>query len=254
MGFDLITRADDAGSSHAANRAIYQATQNDFLQNVSLMAPAPYIEEAYYMLKDQKHICFGMHATLNSEWDIFKWTPCSPKEKISTLLDDTGNYYNTPRKFKDAPPNISQIITEYNAQLDRLTKLGFNVSYVDSHMFAECINPEHLQAFNEWVQKKGLLNHHDYNLKIPFTDSSLTQIDNLKLYSDTVADAQYLMIFHPACPTEEMLSFYHEGAPASMIRHDRGDEYEFLTSNIASAVIKKYDINVIRYDMAKKIK
>ena len=33
------------------------------------MAPGHYIEEAAQYLKDKKHICLGMHFTMNAEWE-----------------------------------------------------------------------------------------------------------------------------------------------------------------------------------------
>ena len=42
----LITRADDFGSSHSANQAIYEVSKKGIVKNVSVMACAPYLEEA----------------------------------------------------------------------------------------------------------------------------------------------------------------------------------------------------------------
>ena len=46
----LITRADDFGSSHSANQAIYEVSKKGIVKNVSVMACAPYLEEAAEML------------------------------------------------------------------------------------------------------------------------------------------------------------------------------------------------------------
>lgn len=71
----FITRADDAGSSRSANRAIAQVVDGGFVRNVSLMACGPAIEDAAQLLAHRKDVCFGMHTTLNAEWDKVKWRP-----------------------------------------------------------------------------------------------------------------------------------------------------------------------------------
>ena len=65
----LITRADDFGSSHSANQAIYEVSKKGIVKNVSVMACAPYLEEAAEMLASSKDVTFGMHSVINAEWD-----------------------------------------------------------------------------------------------------------------------------------------------------------------------------------------
>ena len=60
----LITRADDFGSSHSANQAIYEVSKKGIVKNVSVMACAPYLEEAAEMLASSKDVTFGMHLSL----------------------------------------------------------------------------------------------------------------------------------------------------------------------------------------------
>ena len=77
----LYTRGDDCGSSHSANRAILEACETGILKNVSFMLPAPYIEEAAQMFSGRNEFCFGLHVTMNAEWDSLKWGPVSDPHK-----------------------------------------------------------------------------------------------------------------------------------------------------------------------------
>lgn len=77
----IITRADDCGSSRGANQAVIEAAGRGFVKNISLMAGGAFIGESATYLKDNKRICFGMHFTINSEWDRVKYAPVSKKRK-----------------------------------------------------------------------------------------------------------------------------------------------------------------------------
>jgi predicted glycoside hydrolase/deacetylase ChbG (UPF0249 family) len=68
----FITRADDLGGSYSANQAIEQVIDAGFIKNVSIMACGPAVEDAARRLAHRKDVCFGMHTTLNAEWDRVK--------------------------------------------------------------------------------------------------------------------------------------------------------------------------------------
>ena len=127
----IITRSDDAGSSKGANQAIFEAVNHPFVKNISLMAPGHYIEEAAQYLKDKKHICLGMHFTMNAEWDNVKWGPVSPAEDVGAMLDASGNFLAEPKLSSANGVTIEMIRKEWNAQLDRLTRLGLDIRYAD---------------------------------------------------------------------------------------------------------------------------
>ena len=77
----LLTRADDLGSSHAANEAILLVAEAGFVKNISVMAVCPHLEEAAEMLSGRTDVAFGLHACVNSEWDRILWPPLShPKD------------------------------------------------------------------------------------------------------------------------------------------------------------------------------
>ena len=63
----LITRADDFGSSHSANQAIYEVSKKGIVKNVSVMACAPYLEEAAEMLGISTGYAYKIIRGLNEE-------------------------------------------------------------------------------------------------------------------------------------------------------------------------------------------
>lgn len=64
--FRLVTRADDAGSSRSANRAIHQTATQGIARNISLMACGPQIEDAAKSLCDLDGVDFGLHVCLST--------------------------------------------------------------------------------------------------------------------------------------------------------------------------------------------
>mgnify|MGYP002234181798 FL=1 len=101
------------------------------------MACAPYLEEAAEMLASSKDVTFGMHSVINAEWDRVVWGPVAPKEKVKSLIDHRGVFYQDVLELAAAKPDLDEIITEYKYQLERLRKVGFPIAYIDSHMMPE---------------------------------------------------------------------------------------------------------------------
>ena len=77
-GFDpneklLIVRADDVGMCHLVNKAIFEAFYKGVLSSYSLMIPCPWIMEAVDFFKENSHYDYGIHSTLTSEWEFYRW-------------------------------------------------------------------------------------------------------------------------------------------------------------------------------------
>ncbi len=130
----LVTRGDDAGSSQSANRAIFEAAQAGTLRNISLMAPGPCFEDAAKVLCALPHVDFGLHVTLNSEWDAPRWGPISRRDEVSSLLDVDGNFTREPKVLFERDADADEMLREVEAQLHRAREAGFSISYLDEHM------------------------------------------------------------------------------------------------------------------------
>ena len=247
----IISRADDAGSSNSANDAILQVIKAGFIKNVSLMATGQFINSAAEMFAKETTVCFGLHCTLNAEWDNVKWGPVSNIGKDSGLLDDNGYLLPHPAIFKETKPNIDTVIKEYNAQLDVLTRLGFNISYVDSHMFEEYFVQGLMEAKKEWAKSKGLIYHMDCKSSPGYRYDKL-DINNLGESILSMPDGQYLYVVHPALYSDEMLQTGHEGYPGERVAKERARETEVMTDPVFIEFTKNNGIHAIRYDEAEQ--
>ncbi|MCL2285126.1 MAG: ChbG/HpnK family deacetylase [Firmicutes bacterium] len=248
----IITRADDAGSSRSANNAIARAINVGFIKNVSLMAPGEFIDEAAALFADNKNICFGLHATLNAEWDRVKWKPLTNLDTDSGLVDENGYFWPVTAIFKETKPRVETVLREYDAQLDMLTKLGFAVNYVDSHMFAEYFIEGLPEAKREWANKKGLLHHMDYTngAKGAHLEENLL---NLGKFFSNLPDGQYLYVVHPALYSEEMLETGTAEMPGCEVARVRSLEAEVVADPEMLKFMLENGVSVIRYDEAEKV-
>lgn len=244
----FIARSDDAGSSHSANLAIARAAKAGFIKNVSLMAPGAYIEEAARYLNGNKRICFGLHCTLNAEWDKVKWRPVLPAEKCGGLIDENGFFLADPSMFADSRPCAEAAISEISAQLDILTRLGFDVRYIDSHMFAEAYIPGLDEAIEDFAKRKGLLDHmYYYNLPGGFSEMS----GNMTRFLRGIPSGQYFYVAHPAVYSEEMLLTGNSGNSGEDIARARAKEAKFLANPLLAPTARlAFGLRTLRYDEA----
>ncbi len=247
----FITRADDAGSSHAANLAIAGAVKAGFIKNVSLMAPGYHIEEAAQMLAGSNKVCFGLHSTLNAEWDRVKWKPLHPVRPDSGLVDENGYFLADPAMFARSLPSAETAMAELAAQLDRLTALGFAIRYIDSHMFAEAYIPGLDEAMAAFAKRKGLIDHmYFYRLPPDFARMNEDAVGFLR----RLPAGQYFYVAHPAKYSEEMRLTGNAQYSGEEIASGRGKEARLLSNRLLAPVLRlAFGLRPLRYDEAEPL-
>ncbi len=87
----------------------------------------------------------GVHLTLNSEWDTYRWGPVTHSP---SLLDGDGGF---PRTIEDVwdHADLDEVRKECRAQLERAIYWGFDVSHLDSHMGTMQLRPEFFDIYLE---------------------------------------------------------------------------------------------------------
>ena len=238
----FITRADDAGSSRSANLAISRVLDAGFIKNVSLMACGPAIEDAAELLAHRKDVCFGMHTTLNAEWDKVKWKPLLSVGSNSGLTDENGYFLPTPTMFTQTKPSVECIMQEMDTQLERLHKLGLSVRYIDSHMFPERYVEGLSDAMGDFAKRKGLVDHL-YFYQLPPWGLPLCSAKDI----DRLPDGQYFGLSHPSLDTEEMRLTGNASTSGEMVATTRARETVLLSDRTYTDGL---GIESIRYDEA----
>ena len=246
----FVSRADDLGSSHSANVAIGRVAKAGFIKNVSIMAPGPFVEEAADMLAGRKNVCFGMHTTLNAEWDKVKWKPVSPLAPDCGLLDENGYFLNDPSLFTAARPPVETIMKEVDAQLERLHKLGFDIRYIDSHMFPEAFVEGMDDSMREFAQKKGLVDHMYFYRLPPGLVELVTEGGNFLAYFKSLPEGQYFIVGHPSLDTPEMRQTGNATNKGEDIAKQRAGETKMYANPAFRFVLRLLGCEGIRYDEA----
>lgn len=123
----LIVNCDDLGSTRSANIAVYQALRDGLATSASLMVPCPWARDAAAMYRGED---VGVHLTLNSEWERYRWGPTTHSP---SLLDGDGGFPRTVTDVWDHA-DIDEVRKECRAQIERAIYWGFDVSHIDSHM------------------------------------------------------------------------------------------------------------------------
>jgi predicted glycoside hydrolase/deacetylase ChbG (UPF0249 family) len=129
----LILHVDDAGMSHESNEGVEMALTNGVSTSTSVMMPCPWVSDFKQYLDKHPNTDAGIHLTLTSEWDNYRWGPVAGKAAVPGLVDKQGCLWSSVEAvyFKATPDEIDK---EIRAQLDRALSMGFKPTHLDSHM------------------------------------------------------------------------------------------------------------------------
>jgi predicted glycoside hydrolase/deacetylase ChbG (UPF0249 family) len=128
-----IVHVDDLGMCHAANPGGLEALSNGPATCGSIMVPCPWFSEAAARAGAHPELDLGVHLTLNSEWEFYRWGPVAGRSAVPSLLDDEGYLPRTATETaKRARPEEVEI--ELRAQIDCALAAGIDVTHIDSHM------------------------------------------------------------------------------------------------------------------------
>lgn len=237
----LYPRADDAGSSKAANLAIADCIAHGIIKNVSVMAAPAASVHAAEVLKDldkDHEVCFGMHVTLTSEWDAIKWGAVSKASEVASLLEPSG-YFPAESARHVGRLNIAEALKECKAQLGKLRDLGFRISYLDEHMgVAYYTMPTLHQALIDFAKDEGLY-HVDVIRPIKEIDLSHNVLAHLEQLVTDHPDGEYIYFTHPALDDAEMDGCYNANIPKGKIRSERSNEYQLLCDPETKKMLEK---------------
>ncbi len=129
----VIFHSDDAGMSHSMNEGAMRGLTEGLVSSVSIMMPCPWVPEIVDFSRANPDYDFGLHLTLTSEWDIYRWGPVAGKPAVPGLVDAEGCLWdNVPLVVANATPD--EIEAEIRAQIDRAETMGLTIGHMDSHM------------------------------------------------------------------------------------------------------------------------
>lgn len=129
----LIINTDDYGMCHATNSSTQQLFKEGYITSATLMVPCPWFPQAAKFCRENPHVRVGIHLTLNSEWENYRWGPLLGADQVPSLVDKDG-YFNpeTEDVFRKALHH--EIRAELRKQIDTALAQGITPTHFDNHM------------------------------------------------------------------------------------------------------------------------
>ncbi|MCG6189341.1 polysaccharide deacetylase family protein [Maribellus maritimus] len=159
----LLLHCDDAGMCEEANIAVQSYSLKNHIQSAAVMMPCPNAEEMVEWAKKHPKADIGVHLTLTSEWKNYRWGPVSKSSKVPGLVDPDGKFWHeVPDVVMHA--SAEEVKTEIRAQIDKMIKMGYQPSHIDTHMGTLYGSAEYVKVFLETAE--------DYNIPANAIDLS----------------------------------------------------------------------------------
>lgn len=166
----LLLHCDDGGMCPEANSAIKRYIENNQVLSASVMMPCPNAESAIMWAKSHSKADIGVHLTLTSEWNNYRWGPLMPPEKVPGLIDPDGKLWH---QVSDVVKHASakEVETEIRAQIEKVLTLGLKPTHIDTHMGTLYASPEYFRVFLKVAE--------EYNIPANAIDMSVQSVADL---------------------------------------------------------------------------
>lgn len=259
----LIIHADDLGVAHSQNDASITALEKGSVTSASMMVPCPWFAEAAAYAVAHPKADMGLHFTLTSEWNFFKWGPVAGKETVPRLVNQYGYFYSSVDSVLKSG-NAAEVEKELRAQIERAKQFGVDITHLDSHMGTLYSNKDFLQVLLKLGREYKvpvMLNRQILNMSGSSVNEKDVLLDNIYIESPQDyakgAEAYYtnvlqslqpgvsLIILHAAHDNEEIqaVTAGHPDYGAAW----RQADFNFFTSEHCKILLQQNGIQLITW-------
>jgi hypothetical protein len=261
----LIINADDIGMCHATNAAIFRSLAEGVVCSTTLMVPCPWALHAMRLLSENPNIPFGVHLTVLCDGADYRWGPLTPRDKVPSLVDETGYFYRFERMPEFlAQARLDELEVEFRAQIETVLATNLKPTHLDWHALRIAMRPDIFdvmfrlargyglalrvreRSIIEKVQRQGLpTNDHDF-LDSYLLDTSGKSARFAQLLRDLPVGLNEWAV-HPGLEDGELLAIEPDGAPV------RQADLDFLVSAEAREVIQQEGITLLSYKPLQEV-
>jgi hypothetical protein len=269
----LIIHADDVGMCQASLAAYRDLVDFGLVSAASTMVPCSWFPATAQFCREVEGpgVDMGVHITLTSEFDGYRWGPISTRDPSSGLLDQAGLFHADTDAVR-ANANPAAVEREIRAQVVRALDSGIDVTHIDTHM-ASVVDPRFMPAYIQVAMEHRLppflLRKDEAGLRelgidtetaVTFVhqlgaleSAGLPLLDDIRMMpleqpdgrlehvrnvlEDLPAGITYLII-HPAKDTPELRALTSDW-------RGRVADFEAFTSNALAALIKDAGVHII---------
>ena len=240
--------------------------EKGLISSGSIITPAPWFSEIAAYAVEHPSADIGIHLTLTSEWQYYKWGAVAGNDKTKSLLNTNGYFYNDLDSLGKLAV-LTEVETELRAQIEKAIHSGIRPSHLDSHMGSCFFNKDFLKIYLKLAHEYKLpclLNTAAFKLVYQVDISDL--ITDKDVLTDNVymafpanrqqgMDAYYTQIlnnlhaglncilFHAAYDDDEMkaITMNHPDYGAAW----RQEDFNFISSETCTHIIAENNIHLI---------
>ena len=192
----LIVHADDLAVAHSVDSASFDALEKNAVTSASILMPCPWLTEVANYANAHPEADLGLHLDLTSEWNTYRWGPVESKDKVASLLNSAGTFWNQSAPVAaHAKPEEAE--REIRAQVERALALGIHPTHLDTHMGSLFSTPALIAAYVKVA--------HEYHL--PFLALRIPGA-NLSALSDKDVVLDAIVIANPNLRRDQWKDFY----------------------------------------------
>ncbi|MBN2387552.1 MAG: polysaccharide deacetylase family protein [Anaerolineales bacterium] len=144
----VILHADDVGMCQATIPAFIDLWESGGISSGAIMMPCPWAKAAAEYCRTHPGVDLGVHATLNAEWNTYRWGALSTVDPGTGLLDGDGFLWQSTAETQEhADPEA--VLVELQTQVQQALAWGVDATHLDTHMGTVAhprLVPAYLQA------------------------------------------------------------------------------------------------------------
>ena len=257
----LIIHADDIGLSSSENAATFDAFKKGMVNSGSVMVNCAAFHEVADFIADKPGIDLGVHLTLTSEWESYKWRPVSPSMEVPGIIDQNGFLLESNAMIKEKV-SYGNIEKEFRAQIIKAITSGIDITHLDSHMFTVFSDKKILEIYRSLGRE----------YKLPVLLTKEVPVKTLVQKSEVIVDQLYYaepkhyrnglkgyyssvlqslrpglncILIHMAFDNHEMKQI--TGNQSGYGSAWRQEDYDYFTGEECSRLLKENNIHLITW-------
>jgi predicted glycoside hydrolase/deacetylase ChbG (UPF0249 family) len=140
---------------HSVNMSTVAAMESGVVTSASILVPCPWFPEIAEYARTHPDADFGIHLTLTSEWEHYRWGPVLPRSEVPSLVDAQGYLW------KDTPDVAGHVTAEdaekeLRTQIQRALEFGVKPTHIDTHMGSVYSRTDLFQVYVRLAQEFSL--------------------------------------------------------------------------------------------------